>query len=565
MIEKRYGLFNRFVFSVLCILVAAGADAATDLTLTIDTASGFPGGPAQVGVDLAATTRPATIQFQILYDDDDVTPINVTAGEVVLQANKQAAWSVPEEGTLTVLVSGQSGAGITTTVADGRLVTVLFAVDSDVSVGETIPLTGGLVTAATPAPVPIDSSIVDGEIQVGACTAPDPPTNLSATPGLLTDRVRLSWIASPKATAYDVYRSTVNDSSTATFLGSLEWSTLYDDFGAAAAAWVVAGGGGCGGGSGGSVKYTNYYYWVVARNGCGTSGFGSPVTGFRGYAKAASQQPAVVNALPDTSRGRDIGLDISLALLLESDEPIDPATIWGQVESDVLQSGAVTWLPAHDNAVWVRYDPETQWLPGELVVMTAGATTVSGAPVGPARHVYRVADAAKADVVEPGVPQPKAGQSAGAAVEVVESLDPETPAGPLEGLGPVYRIGPAGPYDAPRLVWLPVPEGHAPADLDVYFYNGPLVGGAWYHARSVAGWLADETFLADERNGIGYVGLWIRHGGLVQIGTAEFAPPPAMTSANVFGMTSTVPGDLLLAGVAMAGFVLARRRIRRDA
>jgi PKD repeat protein len=91
-------------------------------------------------------------------------------------------------------------------------------------------------------------------------TPPPAPTGVSASDGTFTDRVRILWSASSGATSYHVYRNTVNNTASASDLGSVT-TTGADDMGA------VAG--------------TTYWYWVKAFNASGSSSFSLSDTGYR--------------------------------------------------------------------------------------------------------------------------------------------------------------------------------------------------------------------------------------------------------------------------------------------
>jgi hypothetical protein len=91
--------------------------------------------------------------------------------------------------------------------------------------------------------------------------APQPPTNVAATDGTYTNKVRVTWTASANATAYEVWRNTSNSSGTATKLTSSDVTgTSYDDTTATAG--------------------TTYWYWVKAKNVSGTSSFSAADSGY---------------------------------------------------------------------------------------------------------------------------------------------------------------------------------------------------------------------------------------------------------------------------------------------
>lgn len=89
---------------------------------------------------------------------------------------------------------------------------------------------------------------------------PSVPTNVQATDGSHTDKVRITWNSVSGATSYIVYRNTSNSSSGRVQLGTIS-STTYDDTSAQAG--------------------QTYHYWVRARNNAGTSGYSASNSGYR--------------------------------------------------------------------------------------------------------------------------------------------------------------------------------------------------------------------------------------------------------------------------------------------
>lgn len=87
---------------------------------------------------------------------------------------------------------------------------------------------------------------------------PSAPTNVQASDGAYTDRVRVAWTASSGASSYEVYRATTTGDTGK--LGTTT-NTTYDDASA--------------------VVDTTYRYWVKACNSAGCSGFSNPDTGYR--------------------------------------------------------------------------------------------------------------------------------------------------------------------------------------------------------------------------------------------------------------------------------------------
>ncbi len=84
--------------------------------------------------------------------------------------------------------------------------------------------------------------------------------SVTATKGAFSDRVRVSWPAISGATAYRLYRHTLDNPAFATCIARLT-STLYDDRAA--------------------VPGTSYYYWLRAENCATDSGLSAVATGYR--------------------------------------------------------------------------------------------------------------------------------------------------------------------------------------------------------------------------------------------------------------------------------------------
>jgi hypothetical protein len=101
-------------------------------------------------------------------------------------------------------------------------------------------------------------------------TVPSTPTGISATDGTYCGWIRVSWDTVSGATTYEVYRNTINNSGSATYLGD-DSDSPYDDH---------------------SVTSEGiYYYWVKAKNNCGTSGFSAPDSGYPDVQPTITQHP----------------------------------------------------------------------------------------------------------------------------------------------------------------------------------------------------------------------------------------------------------------------------------
>ena len=96
---------------------------------------------------------------------------------------------------------------------------------------------------------------------------PDPPTGVAASDGAHTDKVAVTWDASPGATSYEVWRHMSDDSASATHLAASVIPTRYDDTTA--------------------MPGVLYHYWVKAANAGGTSAFSASDSGLRAGAPAS--------------------------------------------------------------------------------------------------------------------------------------------------------------------------------------------------------------------------------------------------------------------------------------
>ena len=143
--------------------------------------------------------------------------------------------------------------------------------------------TAGGTRQAIDAFVPVyfdnDSVQITFDFSRGMMLPPDAPTRVSATDSS-TANVVVTWDAMPRATSYDVYRSTDASPNFATRVATVTNPTYTD--GAATLGRV-------------------YYYWVKAKNTTGSSGFSNYDTGGRGVAQVVSLAPSGVFATTDAA------------------------------------------------------------------------------------------------------------------------------------------------------------------------------------------------------------------------------------------------------------------------
>jgi hypothetical protein len=143
-----------------------------------------------------------------------------------------------------------------------------------------VPVSMVYIDPATNAPVSVLES---------TSAAPAPPTGVAATDDTFTDRIRVTWNVARGATAYEVWRSGSNDSSTAARVSAQDViATSLDDTSAA-------------------IEVT-YWYWVKAKNAAGPSGFSASDQGRR----TDHVDAPVMTSVPTRTRGH-LTADLSIS------------------------------------------------------------------------------------------------------------------------------------------------------------------------------------------------------------------------------------------------------------
>ncbi|MCC6142718.1 MAG: carboxypeptidase regulatory-like domain-containing protein [Candidatus Hydrogenedentes bacterium] len=441
--------------------------------------------------------------------------------------------------TITQGIAGSGGGEVTVQVtesnsATGRTGTIVVRSDC-----------GGL------------NSPIEIAVQQSACELPSTPTGVAATDGDFADRVVVTWNAAPGANEYRVFRSETNNSATAVAVSEWITVTTFEDFSAPAPEKHGGTGFGCPMGDDSANGATRYYF-VQSRNACGSSEFGLGDSGFRGT--PVGEKTTYERVLPGYDVAENafvLPLDAPLFLRLRSEADIDPASVWGIVETDGLSTDALEWMPVREgvaNDGWVRYVPAGLWTPGAEIVMTAGATTVTGEAVGPLTYIFT------AESQEAYETRAAEGKAAGVSAEAVAAG--AVPALP-DGVGDVINVGPAAAYETPQWILLPVPAGADVASLEVYYYQRTLNGGAWYLGANVGGWMVPETLEVRTLDGGTYLRVQVTHGGLVQLAPRALKDQIVNVEAGVAApLTSLLTGDslvLLLLATGLVAMALRRR------
>ncbi|NJL75809.1 MAG: T9SS type A sorting domain-containing protein [Saprospiraceae bacterium] len=178
--------------------------------------------------------------------------ISSSTGQVVA-IDPNANFSTPVQGSLTT--GNYTVKGISYLTTDGNVISIGTTETAILNSGKCLLFSSNAVSLQVTAPQ--NASI---------------PTNISATDGTYSDKVRVTW-SGTAGNFFRVYRNTSNNSATAVALSAWQTATTYDDLSA--------------------VLSTTYYYWLkAATDGTGnnSSAFSSFDTGF-----SESCTPAEVN------------------------------------------------------------------------------------------------------------------------------------------------------------------------------------------------------------------------------------------------------------------------------
>jgi ELWxxDGT repeat protein len=222
-----------------------------------------------------------------------------------------------------------------------------------------------------------------------------------------------------------------------------------------------------------------------------------------------------------------------LAVRLRSAAGIDAATLFAPVVADT-PGVSVGWQPVLDGDardLWVVVRPQDTWLLDDLVDVTAGAQSGTGETVETQTRHFRVEsaeDTAARDAEPPAPiaqpPQPGvdfgANDSMGSSASAHVAPTGENAEVPTveHGVETPVAISPEQVYDPPQRVWLPIPAGVDASAVHLYYYHPNGDDRGWYAAENVEGWLVPDSYATVAANGTTYLGFFVRHAGIVQLG-----------------------------------------------
>ncbi len=394
-----------------------------------------------------------------------------------------------------------------------------------------------------------------------ACKTVSVPAGVQASDGTFTDKVRLTWSAVDGAEAYEVFRADSDDSGAATLLGQTSVAQ-YDDATAAAPEKT----GGC--------KPTttdhDYYYWVKAGSSCGESGFSASDNGYRGAAPSKVVEKVLPNLVSSDGRLAAQPDAVLSIRIMGEDEPVDESSVWGECDSP--EGGEIQWLSMGNASVsdgWVLCKPLKAWTDGTLVTLKAGAKTVSGKEIGPFTYDFVIeASAEKQTLAE--VPQPTVHDLAANGIEspaavpetqILQISDPSVEAEPPDNaIGGPLMLAPAGVFDAPQWVWLPLPSGVSADRIGVLYYCSGDGTPRWFPADNVTGWMVPGSIAILRSGSTTYFGFQVRYGATIQLVSQGMEGPPA--AASIIPVGNRLGDFLVTAFLALILLCGSRRSIQ---
>ncbi|MCX5757954.1 MAG: carboxypeptidase-like regulatory domain-containing protein, partial [Candidatus Hydrogenedentes bacterium] len=262
---------------------------------------------------------------------------------------------------------------------------------------------------------------------------------------------------------------------------------------------------------------------------------------------AETALPLSVQELPAST----VAVNSRLAIRLSSDDGMDPSSVWAALTSGNGTVSGGVWRPATpgDNRDgWVVFTPPAPLAAGEAVTLTVGGVSAKGAILGPVSQDY-VVTADKSSTGESMLPREDS------------SIAP-IPAVAANAKSAVYRIGPAGVYDAPVTVRIPVAEDTDASAIDVFYYSESVQHAGWYRGGNVTGWLVPDSVKTVQVGGQTFVEIQVNHSGVMQVGQRMM-----FGAAVPFDMhaTGSRAAWLALAGVSLVMGACLVRLLRRRA
>lgn len=442
------------------------------------------------GLDVSAVSL--GVAFDTLaFDFNGVLPGDAVPAGASVEGNEQPP------GTLVLLAF--TGDNVTTFSAGVLFVIQLRVIDAETDESFPIEAIPDESQAADPQGGKLALTLMDGAVNL-ICQQPPAPANVEASEGR-TDGVLITWDAVEGVTEYNVFRNTVNELASAVEVsGWIAVNSFLDE----SAPGPSSGGFGCPPGGG----VVELFYWVKSRRfeDC-ESGFSAPATGSRAAGtKSVYAKSAPVAAPGETNPTAAYGAE--LAVRLRHEDGVDTQSLWASATDGQFTSNRFYWLPLTPESItdgWIVFSDD-RWAPGADVAVSAGGTTLDGEPVEPVHVSFHI------------VERDAKSFSSDSASAQLEPLDESVAPAFAAGVGGVYRILPEFAYGAYRELWVPVPQGHSPDRLTLFYYHEDGLTPQWRPGNDVASWIDGEPELFEEPNGLRWLRYSIGHGGVVQLG-----------------------------------------------
>ncbi len=267
---------------------------------------------------------------------------------------------------------------------------------------------------------------------------------------------------------------------------------------------------------------------------------------------AETALPLSVQELPAST----VAADSRLAIRLSSDDGVDPGSVWAVLTSGKGAVSGGAWrptTPGDNRDGWVMFTPATPLAADETVTLTVGGVSAKGAILDPVSQDYVVtADKSSAD--DTVLPHEDS------------SIAP-IPAVVANAKSAVYRIGPAGVYDTPVTVRIPVTADTDASALDVFYYSETAQHVGWYRGGNVTGWLVPDSVKTVQTGGQTFVEIQVNHSGVVQVGQRMAFGATAPFDMHATGSRAAwlaLVGVSLVLGACLRSLLRGRTRPNTD-
>jgi Bacterial Ig-like domain len=282
---------------------------------------------------------------------------------------------------------------------------------------------------------------------------------------------------------------------------------------------------------------------------------GAPWSGAKTLETKVAEEvlPLSIEGAPETG----IAPRNSLAIRLSADSAIDVGAIWAMVDIDgIVLAVEAHWRPVAPNDGtdgWVLLRLAVPVAAGERLAATVGALTVEGEEVRPRTEAFLMATE-------------KESREWADLPYMTEAASEEPLPGILaDGASAVYRIGPAGVFEEPLAVLIPVPQGKSPEDLGIYYFSESERHRGWYRGENVTGWIVPDSRVVVEEDGQVYIQIEVNHSGLLQLGQAIEIQLGSVMAVDVGADGSRGQWLSVIATVLLLSAVFAGVRRKREA